>query len=68
MSACSISKKKGKKDDVSDPEAEMRLYEIMFRHEIRMAIEAGVGDLSFLTRMFGKDLTNSGRNQSDKSS
>jgi len=35
-------------------EAEMKLYEIMLHHEIRMAIQSETADRSFLTSLVGK--------------
>ena len=35
-------------------DAEIKLHEMMFKHEIRMAIESETADRSFLTSLVGK--------------
>ena len=48
-------------------EAEMKLYEIMLHHEIRMAIQSETADRSFLTSLVGKAWMSPRRTGKDRS-
>ncbi len=47
-------------------EAEMKLYEVMVKEEMRMAIQSESADRSFLAPFVGKTWTSSGRDGKDE--